>query len=101
MTKTELLDIYFIETRARLLDLAALIDRLERAPGPADFRWNSLRDALHLLHGEQPGKTARILDLLSDPSTTPAPRATTQGACGAWPGYPPSSPDGKEPDALH
>lgn len=33
MNRQQLLDLYYLEARAKLIDLAAFLDRLDRAPG--------------------------------------------------------------------
>lgn len=87
MNKQMLLDEYFIETRGRLLDLAAFLDRVQRSGGEADYRWESLQAALGILSSGQTDKTRAILHLLSDPTTEPVAHAPGQGAAGAWPGF--------------
>ena len=70
-----------------MIDLAAFLDRVERAEGEADFRLAALRAGLREMAGEAEGSQAeRVLRLLSDPTTEPLPVATTKGAAGAWPG---------------
>ena len=83
LSRTELLNLQFIEARSRLLDLAAFLDRADRHPGEPDYRLDALKNALPILSEEIPGRTRRILDALSDPSTLPIPRAEFQGAFGA------------------
>ena len=86
MTRQQVLDLYFMEARAKTIDLAAFLDRLERATGNADFRLEALRKALGEL-GKEDGECAkRVLLSLSDPTSEPIPAATTKAACGAWPG---------------
>ena len=89
MNKEKLLDEYFIEARAHLLDLAAFLDRMERAEGLPDFRWSSLAASVRLLSDRHPEKTRRILECLSDPTDLPAEHAAGKSACGAWPGFNP------------
>ena len=86
MTRSQLLDLYFLNARARLIDLAAFLDRVERADGEADFRLDALRQAMKELSNPGSDRTERILKTLSDPTTDPAPLASSKGACGAWPG---------------
>ena len=90
MTRQAVLDLYFVEARSKLLDLAAFMDRVERAEGNADFRWESFVSGVGDLDSDLPWTTTRverILKLLSDPTTEPLPAATTKSAAGAWPGY--------------
>ena len=84
MTRAQVVDAYFMEHRARLLDVAAFLDRIDRAgPGVDDFRMNAYRNAIALLLDGKPERTRRILEHFSDPSTTPIPAAHDQGATGA------------------
>ena len=84
MTRAQVIDAYFMEHRARLLDVAAFLDRVDRAgPGVDDFRMNAYRNAIALLLDGKPERTRRILEHFSDPSTTPIPAAHVKGATGA------------------
>jgi hypothetical protein len=85
MNRTELLDMYFLEARSKLIDLAAFLDRLERGKGKADFRLEAFKQALGELQSDDGRRAERVLVSLSDPSFEPIPRATTKAACGAWP----------------
>lgn len=82
-TKQDILDLHFMDARWKLIDLAAFLDRLERHPGEADFRFEGLKKALPILLSDQPGRARAVLEALSDPTTEPAARATLQGAFGA------------------
>ena len=75
-----------MDARARVLDLAAFLDRLDRAEGAEDHRVRSLRAALALLADGKPERTRRILESWSDPTADPVPSAGSKGASGAWPG---------------
>ena len=89
LTKQGVLDLYFIEARARLIDLAAFLDRVERAPDAADYRLAALRAALEEMARQPAGTTGRaegVLLALSDQTTEPLAAATTKSAAGAWPG---------------
>lgn len=85
MTYTQLVDTYFLEHRAKVIDIAAFLDRLERAAdGPAaqeDFRVSALRNALALLGDGQGERAKRVLESLSD--TTDAIPQSAQGTKGA------------------
>jgi hypothetical protein len=85
MTRQQVLDLYFMEARAKLIDLGAFMDRMERATGDDDFRMKAFRNALAELSKGDPAKAKRVLLSLSDPTTEPIPVATTKAACGAWP----------------
>jgi hypothetical protein len=86
MTRQQVLDLYFMDARSKLVDLAAFLDRVQRANGEEDFRMRSLRKALQELSAEGPGRAESVLKSLSDPTSDPIPAATTKAACGAWPG---------------
>jgi len=52
LTSQQVVDIYFMEHRAKLLDIAAFLDRLERAEGHEglqDVRVRALKKAIPLL----------------------------------------------------
>ena len=86
MTRQQLLDLYFMDARARLIDLAAFLDRIERAEGGEDFRMKAFRLALNELSKNNRDKARQVLLAFSDPTTEPIATATTKTACGAWPG---------------
>ena len=86
MTRQQVLDLYFMENRAKLIDLAAFLDRVDRASGEADFRLDAFKQALGELNGGQPDRVKKVLLSLSDPTTDPIDKAPGKGAVGAWPG---------------
>jgi hypothetical protein len=86
MTRQNVLDLHFLEARAKLIDLAAFLDRVERGSGDEDFRMAAWRQALPILMDKEPEKARRVLMSFSDPTEQPIPAATTKAACGAWPG---------------
>jgi hypothetical protein len=88
MKRQEILDLYFADARSKLIDLAAFLDRVERAKGSDDFRLRAFRAALAHLSSAEPEKAKAILLTLSDPTTEPLPVAQTKGAVGAWPQFP-------------
>ena len=82
MNRRQVLDLYFLEARHKLVDLAAFLDRVERASGEADFRFDALRLALRELEGGA-DRAERVLKVLSDPTTEPIAQAPGKGAVGA------------------
>jgi len=84
MTREQVLDLYFMDARSKLIDLAAFIDRVDRAQGVEDFRMRSFRCALAHLTQQAPDKAREVLLAFSDPTPEPIPAATTKAACGAW-----------------
>ena len=81
MTKKEVLDLYFLDARSKLIDLAAFLDRIDRAEGDADFRLDAFHAALEKL--DFPERARAVLTSLSDLSIDPIPVAETKGAVGA------------------
>jgi hypothetical protein len=86
MNRRELLDLYFLEARAKVIDLAAFLDRVGHAEGETDFRYQALKQAFAELQREEPDCARRVLLTFSDQTTEPIAKATVKGACGAWPG---------------
>jgi hypothetical protein len=87
MTREETLNLYFLDARSKLIDLAAFLDRVERSGGEDDFRIRSFRAALRHLSQSEPEKAKAVLLTLSDPTMEPLETATTKGAAGAWPQF--------------
>ena len=86
LTRQQVLDLYFLEARSKVVDIAAFLDRVERATGKDDFRMKAFRKALAGLSEKQKQKAKNALLAFSDPTTKPIPAATTKAACGAFPG---------------
>ena len=86
MTRQQVLDLYFMDARSKLIDLAGFIDRVERSEGEEDFRMSAFRQALQRLCQAEPDKAKQVLVAFSDPTPHPVAAATTKAACGAWPG---------------
>jgi hypothetical protein len=63
------LDAYFLEARARLLDLAAILDRVGRGADPdavlSDPRAQKLRRALEILLARSDGRAEAVQQLFS------------------------------------
>jgi hypothetical protein len=86
LTARELVDEYFIENRTRLLEIAAFLDRVDRAdPAYAaqDFRMKAFADALAAAAGKA-NRVDQIQLLLSDPTTTPLEALDRKSALGAY-----------------
>jgi hypothetical protein len=84
MTRQQILDLYYLDARGKLVEIAAFLDRVDRADGEADFRLQALRRAIRELEKPGTGRARGVLMALSDPTTSPIPTATTKAACGAW-----------------
>jgi hypothetical protein len=83
MTRQQVLDLYFLDVRHKLIDIAAFLDRVERAGGKDDFRLQAFRAALAGLSGSKKQKAKNTLLAFSDLSTKPIEKAGSKGAIGA------------------
>ena len=81
----QVVDRYFLEHRTKLIDIAAFLDRADRAAKnnstdkpaqPEDFRVAALRKALELVADGHPNRAKRVLELLSDTTQTPIDSVT-------------------------
>jgi hypothetical protein len=84
MTRQQVLDLYFLDARHKLVEIAAFLDRVERADGTDDFRLKAFRAALGELGGGKKQKAKNVLLAFSDPTTKPIAKAAGKGATGAW-----------------
>jgi len=83
-TQVNLVDLGFMDSRSKLIDLAAFLDRVQRADQEDDFRVKALKDAIALLSQDKPQRAKDVLLSFSDPSVEPIAKATMQGAIGAF-----------------
>ncbi len=90
----QVIDQYFLEHRAKVLDIAAFLDRHDRAAAAEgvspshesrEIRMRALTRAIELLRDGKPDRARRILELWSDPTTQPIAAAPMKGAIGAAP----------------
>ncbi len=65
-TAKELLDLYAADMRSHLVELAAAFDRIDRAGGTDDPRLARLRRVAAIAVDEQPDRTRRLLEELSE-----------------------------------
>ena len=95
MTRQQILDLYFLDARHKLIELAAFLDRVERADGPSspsastrqakdDFRLQAFRTALAEISGGKKQKAKRVQLAFSDRTMEPVAKAESKGATGAW-----------------
>jgi len=87
LSPVELVDEYFTENRNRIIEVAAFLDRLDRADpavAASDYRVRALADAITVLAGHSSTRVQDIQLLLSDPTTDPRPALDRKGAVGAW-----------------
>jgi len=80
----EVVDRYFLEHRAKLIDLAAFLDRVDRAGGFDDHRMKALGEAMAVLTDGKPERARRVLGVLSDPTDEVIDNAGAKGATGAY-----------------
>jgi hypothetical protein len=63
------LDAFFLEARSRILDVAAILDRINRGQGAglieSDPRMDRIRKALEVLHDQSGGRAERIQQIFS------------------------------------
>jgi len=86
----EILDLYFIENRARLLDIASFLDRIDRHEGAeqarSDFRYQAFVKSVAALLASAAERTKAVQLLCSDTSSEPLESAVGLKAVGAWQG---------------
>ncbi|SRR6266700_6186665 len=91
LTSSRLIDEYFLENRTKLLDIAAYLDRLDRAGGPGgDFRMRAFAGALDALRASGPSRAERVQRIFSDPTREPRETLDRKSASGAY------DPNGQE-----
>lgn len=90
LSAAEVLDLYFLENRARLLEIASFLDRLDRAGEAAtareDCRYHAFIAGLRLVV-DKVDRTAAVQAAFSDPTTEPLASAKGLPAIGAWDGH--------------
>jgi hypothetical protein len=79
LAAAQALDQFFLDARARLLDLAATLDRIDRGEGSADDpRLARIHEAMQALQEKGPGRAATIQRIFSleydEEWTKPKPR---------------------------
>jgi hypothetical protein len=83
MTRQHVLDVYFLDARHKLVEIAAFLDRVERASGKDDFRFKAFKAAVGELGSTKKQKAKNVLLTFSDLSTEPIEKAPGKGAVGA------------------
>jgi len=70
-TARHVLDTYFLETRCKIIEIAANLDRIDRAPNLHELRGDRrlvfLAEALKILESATPNRAEQILNLYSLP----------------------------------
>jgi hypothetical protein len=68
MNAQQVLDRHYLDVRARLLEIAATLDRIDRASDASDDpRLAQIRQGLEILESNQPERAAEIQQLFSQP----------------------------------
>ena len=87
LTGAQAVDRYFLEIRAKVIEIAAALDRIQRAEGGGaalkDYRIVAVRRAMDELLGDEPGRAERVQLALSDHSTEPIAAVRDPKAYGA------------------
>lgn len=81
-----IVEVGFIPVRAKLLEVAAFLDRVDRHGVSGDFRCVALREAAAVLVDGRNRRARRILEKFSDPTTEPDTISSGKAALGAWSG---------------
>lgn len=86
LSQQNLIDEFFMESRTKILDIAAFLDRLDRSMseyGRDDFRILAMRDAMQELNSRVPGRIERVLMIFSDQNTELLEELDRKAAYGA------------------
>ena len=87
LSRKDVVDEYFIENRTRVLEIAAFLDRLDRAgAGSSDFRMRAFGEALSILANGGSDRLLQVQRLLSDPTVEPLAALDRKSALGAYDG---------------
>ena len=86
LSQQQLIDEYFMESRTKILDIAAFLDRLDRSvdeDGKDDFRILAMKQAMQELKSEVSGRIERVLMIFSDQNTALLDELDRKAAYGA------------------
>ena len=89
LSQRDLIEGFFMEHRAQIIDIAAYLDRLDRSvdrDAENDFRFLAVRKAMAELSSDEPGRVERIHMHLSDPVVELMDTRDRQNALGAFAG---------------
>jgi hypothetical protein len=87
LTQRELIAEYFMEHRVQVLELAAFLDRLDRArelDAHDDFRLRAIREALAALAAGDGDRVQRVQMIFSDPRSELLDELDQKSAKGAY-----------------
>jgi len=80
--KKNITDLYYMDARSKLIDIAAFMDRVERFGETDDYRYREFVRVLDALRS--PNRAETVLTELSDPSQAPLEKAGASPAAGAY-----------------
>lgn len=86
LSQQQLIDEFFMESRTKILDIAAFLDRLDRSVddnGKDDFRIVAMKHAMEELNSDVPGRIERVLMIFSDQNTELLEELDRKAAYGA------------------
>lgn len=90
MSAKKALETYFLDNRARMLEIASFLDRIDRykdsTEAKNDYRYKSFIRALQLIIESEKDRTRNVQMLFSDLSVEPIERVVDPKAYGAWEG---------------
>ena len=75
-------DLYFMDARSKLIDIAAFMDRVQRSGETDDYRYQMFLKALQGL--DSTNRAEAVLSIFSDMTAAPTQVATPGPASGAW-----------------
>ena len=75
-------DLYFMDARSKLIDIAAFMDRVQRSGETDDYRYQMFLKALQGL--DSTNRAEAVLSIFSDMTAVPTQVATPGPASGAW-----------------
>lgn len=75
-------DLYFMDARSKLIDIAAFMDRVQRSGETDDYRYQMFLKALQGL--DSTNRAEAVLGIFSDMTVDPTQVATPGPASGAW-----------------
>jgi hypothetical protein len=87
LTQQQIIDEYFMEIRAKLLDVAAFLDRMDRSVernANDDFRIVAMRQALQALSADTPSRALNVQMIFSDPTIELLNQLDRKSAFGAF-----------------
>ncbi|QBD83567.1 hypothetical protein EPA93_23450 [Ktedonosporobacter rubrisoli] len=87
LSQQQLIDEYFMDVRAKLLDVAAFLDRIDRSVecnAEEDFRMMAMREGLQALCTRAPYRVRTIQMIFSDPTREPLSELDRKSAFGAY-----------------